>query len=200
MADDDELPHVAEEGGGRSRWARAALLAPLATLGWLLVQALHEAGHALHAWLSGATLERVELHPLRLSRTILGINPHPRFVAWGGAVWGCLLALLLVLTAVRFFPQRVVLGRALAGGCLLANGVYLGTGPLTRAGDAGDLLLAGAAPASLIGFGLAASLGGLWLWHGIGEGLAAAARGRVIAEVTTVTGAIAGIELIMATT
>lgn len=71
---EDELLHVAEDGGGRSWWARAALFAALAALGCLVMQALHEAGHVIHAWLSGATVERVELHPLELSRTILGLN------------------------------------------------------------------------------------------------------------------------------
>lgn len=45
-----------------------------------------------------------------------------------------------------------------------------------------------------------ASVGGLWLWHGIGEGLASAARRPVIAVVTAVTGAIAVVELIVAIT
>jgi hypothetical protein len=194
-----ELKQVDEHGGGLPPWwARAALVASLAALGWLVMQGLHEAGHVLHALLSGATVERVELHPLRLSRTILGVNPHPRFVAWGGAVWGCLLPLLLVLGARPFGSACVPLARAVAGGCLLANGVYLGTGPFTHAGDAGDLLLAGASQASLVLFGLAASVGGLCLWNGIGERLASAARVREIGFLMAVLGVIAAIELVAA--
>jgi hypothetical protein len=171
-------------------WAVAALVAALAALGWLLLQALHEGGHVLHAALSGASVERVELHPLRLSRTLLGANPSPAFVAWGGAVWGCLLPLVLLLV-----PGRAALAGALAGGCLLANGVYLGTGPLTHAGDAGDLLLLGAAPWTLVAFGVVACVSGLALWSGVGPGLAEQARSRVIVALALATAAIAGLEL-----
>lgn len=193
---ESESKHVEPSGGGTSPWwARVALVASLIVLGWLLMQALHEAGHVVHAWLSGATVERVELHPLRLSRTTLGVNPHPRFVAWGGAVWGCVLPLLLVLATRPFGPERVAIARALAGGCLLANGVYLGTGPFTLAGDAGDLLLTGASPASLVVFGLTASVGGLCLWNGVGERLASAARAREIGVLMCVLGVLTALEL-----
>lgn len=171
----------------------------LAALGWLLMQALHESGHVLHAWLSGGTIEHVDLHPLRLSRTTVRLNPHPSFVAWGGAVWGCLLALVPVLVARVRGSSFLGLARALAGGCMLANGVYLGTGPWTHAGDAGDLLLAGASSASLIAFGVATSLGGLWLWNGIGARLAEVARIKVIAGIVSATAVIVAIELTLAT-
>ncbi|MCO5169773.1 MAG: hypothetical protein M9894_25835 [Planctomycetes bacterium] len=161
--------------------ARAGLTVALVALGWLVMQALHEAGHVLHARASGAAVERVDLHPLRLSRTVVAANPRPRFVAWGGAVWGCLLPLAALLAARALGEDATTLARALAGGCLLANGVYLGTGPWTHAGDAGDLLLAGEAPGALVAFGVVACAGGLWLWHGLGPRLETAARPRVIA-------------------
>lgn len=195
---DDERGQVAGGGEQRSRWARVALVVALAAFGWLLMQALHEAGHVLHAAVSGATIERVELHPLQLSRTILGQNPHPRFVAWGGAAWGCGLPLIALFAARPCAAQHVALVRALAGGCLLANGIYLGTGPFTRAGDAGDLLLTGAAPASLVAFGLTASTCGLWLWHGIGNRLAVAARSHVIAGLLAASGLVSALEIALA--
>lgn len=175
--------------------ARVALLVALAATGWLLMQALHEAGHVLHARTSGAAVERVDLHPLRLSRTVLGANPHPRFVAWGGAVWGCLLPLALLLAARARGAEATALARALAGGCLLANGVYLGAGAWNLAGDAGDLLLAGEAPAALVAFGVVACAVGLALWHGIGRALESAARPRVIATFTGAAIVVAVLEL-----
>lgn len=138
------------------------------------MQALHEAGHVLHAAASGGQVAHVDLHPLRLSRTVLASNPRPRFVAWGGAVWGCALPLLgvVIARACRAPAWVVANARVLAGVCLLANGVYLGAGGFVHAGDAGDLLLAGAWRASLLLFGVLASAGGLGLWNGTGEALA----------------------------
>src|SRR5688572_5988492 len=58
---------------------------------WLAMMAVHEAGHVLHAWLSGGTVSAVRVPLLGFSITEFSINPHPHFVAWGGAVCGCLL-------------------------------------------------------------------------------------------------------------
>jgi hypothetical protein len=55
-----------------------------------------------------------------------------------------------------------------AGFCLIANGVYLGVGWIDNAGDAGDLLRRGTPVWVLVGFGLLASGGGLYLWHRLG--------------------------------
>lgn len=53
----------------------------------------------------------------------------------------------------------------------------------------------GASQASLVIFGLAASLGGLALWNGIGEHLASTARPRVIAAVLAASGVMAAVGL-----
>lgn len=147
---------------------------------WLAMQAVHELGHVLHTWLSGGTVMRVVLHPLDLSRTDVGPNPHPLFVAWGGAVWGCLIP-LLGLGVARWVKWRSwYLPAFFAGFCLIANGAYLGAGSWTGAGDAGDLLRHGAPQWTLIVFGVVTSAMGLGLWHGLGPhfGLASA-HGRV---------------------
>jgi hypothetical protein len=52
-------------------------------LSWLGMMAVHELGHVLHAWLSGAVVARVVLGPFEMSRTDLWRNPHPLFVAAG---------------------------------------------------------------------------------------------------------------------
>jgi hypothetical protein len=160
------------------RAAQAVLLAATGLLGWLLMQVLHEAGHVLTAWATGGEVERVVLHPLAFSRTLLMKNPSPLAVAWGGAVGGCALPLLGVALVRAVAPARTSLARAIAGLCLVANGVYLGVGAFLQGADAGDLLADGAARWQLVLFGVVASGCGLATWHGIGPafGLGPAAR------------------------
>ena len=155
----------------RSGWMRASALVGGLLLSWLLMQLLHEAGHVLHAWASGGAVERVELHPLRFSRTVLAANPRPQLVAWGGPVWGCLLPLGAWLLARRAGPGADVAGRVLVSFCCVANAIYVGTGPMTWAGDAGDLLLSGAPAWALVAFGLLAFGGGLALGWDLPERL-----------------------------
>ncbi|HEV3344814.1 MAG TPA: M50 family metallopeptidase [Pirellulales bacterium] len=52
---------------------------------WLGMTALHELGHVLNAWLSGGRVVGLELPPRGLGHTQVSPNPHPQFVAWGGA-------------------------------------------------------------------------------------------------------------------
>ncbi len=61
----------------------------------LAMLAVHEFGHALFAWSSEGAVARVVLSPLELSRTDLQKNPHPLFVASGGALVGVALPLLV---------------------------------------------------------------------------------------------------------
>ncbi|MGH7193975.1 MAG: M50 family metallopeptidase, partial [Candidatus Saccharimonadales bacterium] len=69
---------------------------------WLGMTAVHELGHAIHACVSGGKLVEVELPPRGLGHTQVWPNPHPRFVAWGGACWGCLSPLLIWISARRW--------------------------------------------------------------------------------------------------
>ena len=144
---------------------------------WLAMEAVHEAGHVLHAALSGGRVAHVELPWLGFSRTDLAVNPSPRFVAWGGPVWGAAAPLLVWLLWAAAFRRRgrweQISGRALqffAGFCLVANGAYLGVGWMDRAGDAGDLIRRGTPVGVLILFGAVATGAGLWLWHRLGLG------------------------------
>ena len=50
-----------------SRFHQALLIVSTLALSWLGMQAVHEAGHVLHAWWSGGRVERLVLHPLTLS-------------------------------------------------------------------------------------------------------------------------------------
>lgn len=134
-------------------------------LAWLGMLALHEAGHVLHAWGSGGRVVRVSLPLLGFSQTIVHPNPHELFVVWGGPAWGSLLPLIacaIVRAAWRNVPAPL---RFFAGFCLIANGAYLGVGWTTAAGDAGDLVRLGTPVPVLIGFGVACTAAGLWMWH-----------------------------------
>jgi len=131
----------------------------------------HEAGHVLHAWLTGCRVARVELPLLGFSRTDLAENPWPQFVAWGGPIWGCLLpvGLLVIVQRMRFRFWGIPL--FFVGFCLLTNGAYLAFGSLYMAGDAGDLLRYGAPRWTLLAFGAVTMPVGLWLWHRVGPRL-----------------------------
>jgi peptidoglycan/LPS O-acetylase OafA/YrhL len=149
------------------RFRRCFFVVSLILLSWLLMQAVHETGHILAAWLTGAKIEQVVLHPLTFSRTDVAENPQPLCVYWSGAIFGVLFPLLLaVIGAAVRLPCRHIL-RFFAGFCLVANGSYLGfdfsdTGPT----DAGFLIEYGAERYQLLVFGTVSVALGLFLWHG----------------------------------
>src|SRR6185369_4756478 len=110
------------------RFPQVLLIVTFIGFSWLAMQIAHEAGHVLFARLTGAEVTKVALHPLILSRTDLGENPHPLAVVWGGPLLGCILPLLLFALAAAFRFPGVYLFRFFAGFCLVANGVYIGIG------------------------------------------------------------------------
>ncbi len=146
---------------------RSLLILATLALSWLLMQAVHELGHVLHAQWSGVPVERVILHPLALSETVL-TQDTSLFIAWAGALWGVAIPLSIWAILAKVWPQHAYLARFFAGFCLVANGVYLGVGAFARVGDAGDLLRHGAAPWQLLLFGLLTVPCGFWLWNGQG--------------------------------
>lgn len=151
------------------RFFQVMLIVSTAGLSWLVMMAVHEFGHVVNAWLSGGTVERVVVHPLAFSRTDVAPNPHPLFVAWGGAIWGCLIPLTLWALARIVLPRVAYLMRWLAGFCLIANGAYLAVGSLLPDGDdAGTMLRHGAAQWQILIFALPAAAVGLYLWNGLG--------------------------------
>jgi hypothetical protein len=95
-----------QQGATRlDRCFQALLMFSTAALSWLLMLAVHESGHVLQGWLSGAKLDAVHLPLLDISQTDFAVNPHPLFVAWGGACWGSVLP-LAVLIAARWFARK----------------------------------------------------------------------------------------------
>jgi hypothetical protein len=129
------------------------------------MQAVHELGHVLAAWLTGGTVQRVVLHPLEISRTDVAPNPHPLLVAWAGPLVGVGLPLIATVLSRAAFPPWSRHVNFFAGFCLIANGAYIGVGSIEGIGDAGDLLRHGSPRWLLAMFGIMCVAGGLWIWH-----------------------------------
>ena len=135
------------------------------TVCWFGMQAVHELGHILAAWSSGAMVLQVVVLPI--SWTNVSNVEYPLFVYGAGATFGTILPLLLWLLARYLRWKSAYLFRFFAGFCLVANGTYIGfdfstTGP----SDAGLLIEHGAHRLVLVLFGVLCVSGGLFLWHG----------------------------------
>jgi hypothetical protein len=133
---------------------------------WLAMQVVHELGHVMLAWATKGEVTRVALHPLIVSRTDLAENPHPLAVVWGGPLLGSLLPLAAFGMASLSRTPLVYLFRFFAGFCLVANGVYIGSGWLIANGaDPGVMIENGSPSFLLVVFGLLTFPTGLYLWH-----------------------------------
>lgn len=152
----------------RERFLGLALLLTACACSWLAMMAVHELGHVVNAWLSGGHVAHVVLHPLTMSRTDLSENPHPIFVAAGGAAWGVGLPLAAWLISRNLCPRCAFLLKFFAGFCLVANGAYLASAIVMPVGDSEDLLRLGAPMWTLVLPGIVALLIGLALWNGLG--------------------------------
>ncbi len=136
---------------------------------WLGMQAVHESGHVLGAWLTGGQVSRVVLHPLTISRTDLAENPGPLIVVWAGPLFGVVAPLLLWAGAAVARCSCAFALRFFAGFCLLANGLYISLGSFDNVGDCREMLRHGSQAWQLWLFGAVAAPAGLWLWHGLGS-------------------------------
>ncbi len=163
----------------------------VSTLGltWLGMMIVHELGHVIGAWMSGGNVEKVVLHPLSFSQTVLSHNPHPLFVVWSGPAFGVLIPFVLLVVMHFAKAPGTNLVRFFAGFCLIANGAYLGLGVFDAVGDAGDMIELGASPWMLWFFGIVTLPTGFWLWHGLGPrfGLDAAGNRATLRSAGVVT-------------
>ena len=152
-----------------NRASQLVLIASTILASWLGMQAVHELGHVLGAWLTGGRIERVVLHPLTISRTDFADNPQPLLVVWAGPVFGVVAPLLLWMTATTI-KLRCAFGlRFFAGSCLLANGLYIGFGSFGQVGDCGQMLRHSSQMWHLWLFGGLTAPAGLLLWQGQGS-------------------------------
>ena len=151
------------------RLFQALLIFSTIALSWLGMMAVHELGHVVHLWITGGTVKYVVLHPLEFSYTAPGENPHPLAVAWGGALWGCVLPLAALALTRWLAPSQAYLARFFAGFSLIANGAYLAGDSFLRGGDARDLMACGVPQWLLILVGLPAIVLGLFLWNNLGS-------------------------------
>jgi hypothetical protein len=147
--------------------AETATVVLAVLIAWFAMQAVHEFGHVIAAWLSGGTVRRVVLHPLTISRTDVSPNPHPLIVAWGGPLFGVAAPTFLLAASISICRCCTKFFHFFAGFCLIANGAYIGAGSFYEIGDAGDLLRHGAPRWTLMAFGVGSLIAGFWIWHRI---------------------------------
>lgn len=154
-------------------------------LAWLLMQAVHESGHVLGAWLTGGHVTKVVLHPLTISRTDVSPNPRPLIELWAGPLWGAGFPVAAWRLGVLGLPCGLVSWlRFFAGFCLIANGGYLGYGVIEPIGDAEELVRLGTPHWWLGLFGLITVPIGLRLWHGLGADFGLGPHGQPIHWIT----------------
>ncbi len=156
------------------------LIVTFLAFSWLAMMAVHELGHFVGAICTRATVEKVVLHPLAISRTDVGNNRNPLVVIWAGPVIGSLTPLVVLFVIRQAKWTCWPLAKFFAGFCLAANGAYIGCGSFERIGDAGDLLSHGSPAWTLWLFGVVTIPCGFWLWNGLGPSFGlGAAKGEV---------------------
>lgn len=151
------------------RSKQLGLAAIMIVVSWYGMMGVHEAGHCLGGLMTGGRIERVEFPLIGFSRTDVSGSRNPLLVTWAGPVAGTgvpLALLAIVPWAGRSLKQCLLF---FVGFCLIANGIYIGTGGFMAGGDGADLLARGARLWQLVVFGVAALLGGLVVWHRLGR-------------------------------
>lgn len=114
-------------------------------------------------------MARVVLAPLEFSRMDLQRNPHPLFVAWGGALVGSALPILFSALWGKLRSRGWYVWQFFSGFCLIANGIYLSVVCFfPNAADPGDLMREDCPRWVLVLFGVIAFPCGLFLWNGLG--------------------------------
>lgn len=133
------------------------------------MQAVHEFGHVLGAWLTNSEVKKIALHPFIISRTDIIHNQNPLFVVWAGPIIGSVLPLIIFWAAKFFQSPMIYLFRFFAGFCLVANGVYIAFGPADGGADTGVMLQHGSPRWIMMFFGVLTAVLGLYLWNRQGE-------------------------------
>jgi len=164
----------------RDRSWQALLILSTLAFSWLAMMVVHETGHVIHLLATGGSIERVTLHPLKISHTLPDANPHPLATVIGGPLWGVLLPLMTWWIVAELAPARSYLAAFFAGFCLVANGAYLAADAILQGGDGREFIQCGIPPWALIAVGLPAIAVGIYVWNGLGHHFGfAEARGNV---------------------
>jgi hypothetical protein len=174
----------------RERAEQIALIVAFGAICWLGMQIVHELGHVTVAVASGGTVEKVVLHPLAMSRTDVGTNPHPALQVWAGPVVGVLLPLVAWVVACACRAPGSYLFRTFAGFCCIANGTYIAFGPSDTGMDTEIMLLLGASRWQLVLFGVPCIVLGLYLWNGQGHHFGFGKAGGHVSRPATVACAV----------
>jgi hypothetical protein len=176
----------------KKRLLQVQLIVSFVGFSWLAMQAVHELGHVITARLSGGEVLKVALHPLIVSRTDLGYDPHPLAVVWGGPIFGSMLPLLASALATWFRVPGSYLFRFFAGFCLVSNGLYIGIGRFLAEGADPWVMTENGSPRwVLVAFGLTAFTLGLYLWHRQGQHFGLGdAKGNVSTEAAFISTAL----------
>ena len=152
-----------------TRFPQVTLIVSTLVTSWLGMQALHESGHVLGALVTGAEVKRVVLHPLTISRTDLGKNPHPLAVVWAGPIIGVMIPLTFCGIVSWLQMPGAFVFRFVAGFCCVANGAYIAYGSMDGIGDCGEMLRNGSPMWHLWLFGVCTIPVGFMIWHGQGK-------------------------------
>lgn len=147
------------------RFEQVILIVTFLGFSWLAMQAVHELSHVIGAWVTGAKITKVALHPCIISRTDLGYNPYPLIVVWAGPIIGSALPLLAFLVAKACRLADIYLFRFFAGFCLVANGYYIALGHAEGGADTAVMMMHGSPRWVMVFFGILTASLGLYLWH-----------------------------------
>jgi len=132
---------------------------------WFGGQAVHEVGHVLAAWSSGANVDAVIMFPI--SQTLTSNVQYPLFVIGAGPVFGGAFPVLLWGIAYWCRWKFAFVLRSFAALCLMGNGGYIGMDFSTAGAWDGRLLIDSGAPRwTLVTFGLVYFIAGMFLWRG----------------------------------
>jgi hypothetical protein len=82
---------------------------------------VHELGHVICGYLSGATLRSADLWSWHLPHSLFEPNPYPLITLWGGPVLGVFIPLVFALAFRSNWSWFI------CHFCLAANGFYIAT-------------------------------------------------------------------------
>jgi hypothetical protein len=157
-------------------FTKIAIFVALGLVAWCCMTVVHELGHIVGGYISGAKLLSAELRPWKIPFSFFEPDPHPLVTLWSGPVLGALVPFLVALLLPflraltpdpspgrpgegrRLRPRRLVIRdsplKFVADFCILANGCYLAVAWFTGDHhlDTARLLQAGSHPIWILAY------------------------------------------------